>query len=78
MGKYFKWTAETVGAKLGISQVQAHRILVGKQYPGLRTMRVVARVYHWPLMEQIALIPDEGRNKEYAVEFRRRLGPQRD
>jgi transcriptional regulator with XRE-family HTH domain len=74
----YKWTALTVAGDLGISAVQVHRILNGIRYPSLRIMRVVARVYKWPLMEQIALIPDEGCNEEYGLEFRRRLGPQHD
>jgi hypothetical protein len=69
-----KWTLVSVGRELGITNTAVRHILNGIRYPSIMVMRRVERVYKWPLLEQIACLPDLGYDNRYAEEFRYWLG----
>jgi transcriptional regulator with XRE-family HTH domain len=63
------WSQERAGERLGLSDYSIQRLLSGRQYPTLETMRRIEETIGWPLMDQIALIPraDEPYNHLYAM-----------
>lgn len=66
-------TNPDVGKRIGLSYSAVSRIRSGDRYPSLAVMRKIREAYGWPVADQMALIPDEGRNMDYALEFERRI-----
>lgn len=66
-------THPEVGKLIGLSYSGVSRIRAGGRYPSLAVQRKIREAYGWPLAEQQALIPDRGRNMDYAHEFERRI-----
>jgi transcriptional regulator with XRE-family HTH domain len=60
------WSANAVAARLGINATSIWRYVDGQRYPPLETMRAIARVYDFPVGDQLDLVPTEGRNRDYA------------
>ena len=69
-------TNPEVGKHIGLSYSGVSRIRSGDRYPSLAVMRKIREVYGWSLADQQALIPDRGRNMDYALEFERRINAQ--
>lgn len=69
-------TNPEVGKQIGLSYSGVSRIRSGDRYPSLAVMRKIREAYGWPLADQQALIPDRGRNMDYALEFERRINDQ--
>lgn len=70
-------THPEVGKMIGLSYSGVSRIRSGDRYPSLAVQRKIRDAYGWPLADQQALIPDKGRNMEYAHEFERRINAHR-
>lgn len=66
-------TNPEVGKRIGLSYSGVSRIRSGDRYPSLAVMRKIREAYGWSLQDQQALIPDRGRNMDYAEEFERRI-----
>lgn len=66
-------TNPEVGKRIGLSYSGVSRIRSGDRYPSLAVMRKIREAYGWSLADQQALIPDTGRNMDYAAEFERRI-----
>lgn len=69
-------TNPEVGKRIGLSYSGVSRIRSGDRYPSLAVMRKIREAYGWSLADQQALIPDKGRNMDYASEFERRINAQ--
>lgn len=69
-------TNPEVGQRIGLSYSGVSRIRSGDRYPSLAVMRKIREAYGWSLADQQALIPDRGRNMDYALEFERRINDQ--
>lgn len=69
-------TNPEVGKRIGLSYSGVSRIRSGDRYPSLAVMRKIREAYGWSLADQQALIPDKGRNLDYAAEFERRVNAQ--
>jgi len=66
-------TNEAVGRRLGISYSGVSRIRSGQRYPSLANMRKIRDVYGWALEDQLALVPNTGKDMRYADELERRI-----
>lgn len=62
-----------ISARLGITHAMVSRIRSGDRYPSRAVMRRIETAYCWPIQDQMALLPDTGRNLDYALEFEKRL-----
>lgn len=62
-------THPEVGKRIGLTYSAVSRIRSGDRYPSLAVMRAIEREYAWPVAEQQALIPTDGRDMKYADEF---------
>lgn len=69
-------TNPEVGKRIGLSYSGVSLIRSGKRYPSLAVMRKIREAYGWSVADQQALIPDTGRNLDYAQEFERRINDQ--
>jgi len=69
-------TNPEVGKRIGLSYSGVSRIRSGDRYPSLAVMRKIREAYGWSVSDQQALIPDHGRNMDYALEFERRVNEQ--
>jgi transcriptional regulator with XRE-family HTH domain len=66
-------TNPEVGKRIGLSYSGVSRIRSGDRYPSLAVMRKIREAYGWSVADQQSLIPDTGRNLDYALEFERRI-----
>jgi len=64
------WTHALVGKYLAVQHTSVSRWLSGIRYPELRTMLRIDRMLHWPVTEQVVLVPEEGFNDAWATAFR--------
>lgn len=64
------WTHSLVAKRLSCRVNNVTRWVTGIRYPETRTILRIARVFNWPAPEQIALIPEDGYNDDWATAFR--------
>jgi transcriptional regulator with XRE-family HTH domain len=69
------WSLQQASERMGLSDNSIQRLLTGRQYPTLETMRRIEETLGWPLMDQIALIPraDQPYNHLYAMGLEKAL-----
>lgn len=66
-------TNTSVAARLGVNHSTVSRIRSGQRYPSRRLMRLIEETYGWKVAEQMALLPDAGRNRRYAIDFDKKV-----
>lgn len=64
------WTATYVATDMNVGVPSVTRWVSGTRYPEVRTMLRIERMYGWPAVEQITLVPIEGYDDRYGAAFR--------
>ena len=62
-------TNVALAERLGVDHSTVSRIRSGQRYPSRELMRRIHEAFGWKVEEQLALLPDRGRNLGYAQAF---------
>lgn len=68
-----EYTNVAVAEKLGVDHSTVSRIRSGQRYPSRRLMRQIEECYGWKVVFQLGLLPDRGRNLQYAQAFEKQI-----